>query len=145
MSSTGSGAAGPADFASFMKQREQAAAAYVRGDPSLLDAIVPSEGAATFLHPRGAIVVGAAEVRAQYDRDSASFEPGGTTHFEVLQSGASGELAFWTGFQVAEVRMRGRQASVPMRLRVTEVFRRAETGGWELVHRHADSAVEERK
>ncbi|MGD0674379.1 MAG: nuclear transport factor 2 family protein [Polyangiaceae bacterium] len=145
MSSTRGSATAPADFADFMKQREEAAAAYVCGDPSPLDAIIPGDGAATFFHPRGPFVVGAAQVRARYDDDAASFESGGTTHFEVLQSGASGDLAFWTGFQVAEVRMRGRDALVPMRLRVTEVFRRTEKSGWNLIHRHADPAVEEKR
>lgn len=87
MSSTRSGTTEPADFAAFMKQREEAAAAYVRGNPSPLDAIVPADGAATFFHPRGPVVVGAAEVRARYDHDATSFESGGATHFEVLQSG----------------------------------------------------------
>jgi ketosteroid isomerase-like protein len=145
MSSTRSNTTEPADFAAFMKRREEAAAAYVCGDPSPLDAIVPGDGAATFFHPKGPFVVGAAEVRARYDHDAASFEAGGTTHFEALQSGASGDLAFWTGFQVAEVRMRGRDALVPMKLRVTEVFRRTETSGWKLVHRHADPAVQEKR
>lgn len=137
MSSTGSHAREGDDFAAFLKTREESAAAYVRGDPAPLDAIVPSDGAATFFHPRGALVAGAGEVRARYERDAASFEPGGTTHFEVLQSGASGDLAFWTGLQVAEVRMRGDGARVHMRLRVTEVFRNV-GDGWKLVHRHAD-------
>jgi ketosteroid isomerase-like protein len=144
MGSTRSSATEPADFEAFMKQREGAAAAYVCGDPSPLDAIVSGDGAATFFHPRGPSVVGAAEVRARYDHDASSFEPGGTTHFEVLQSGASGDLGFWTGFQVAEVRLRGRDALVPMRLRVTEVFRRTE-GGWKLVHRHADPVADEKR
>ncbi len=132
------------DFASFMKLREEAAAAYVRGDPAPVDAMVPGEGGATFFHPRGPVVVGAAEVRARYERDASSFDAGSTTHFEVLQSGASEDLGFWTGFQVAEVRMRGRDVPVPMKLRVTEVFRRTESG-WKLVHRHADPAVEDKK
>jgi ketosteroid isomerase-like protein len=128
-----------------MKQREEAASAYVCGNSSPLDAIVPGDCAATFFHPRGPFVVGAAEVRARYEHDAASFESGGTTHFELLQSGACGDLAFWTGFQVAEVRMLGRDALVPMRLRVTEVFRRTEKSGWNLVHRHADQAAEEKR
>ena len=145
MSSTDRSVTEARDFAVFMKQREQAARAYVCGDPSPLDAMIPGDGAATFFHPRGPVALGAADVRERYEKDAASFESGGTTHFEVLQSGASGDLAFWTGFQVAEVRMRGRDALVPMRLRVTEVFRRSETSGWKLVHRHADPAVEEKR
>lgn len=140
--STAGDTAAQEDFATFMKRREEAAAAYVRGDPSPLDAMVPGDGPATFFHPRGPVVVGAAEVRARYDRDAGSFEAG-TTRFEVLQAGASGDLGFWTGFQVAEVRLRGRDAAVPMKLRVTEAFRRGERG-WQLVHRHADQVTEEK-
>src|ERR1019366_9436472 len=68
MSSTRSSATEPADFAAFMKQREEAAAAYVCGDPSPLDAIVPREGGATFFHPRGPFVVGGAEAGARCSR-----------------------------------------------------------------------------
>lgn len=41
--------------------------------------------------------------------------------------------------------MRGRDALLPMKLRVTEVFRRTEKGGWQLVHRHADPVVEQKQ
>lgn len=77
MSSTRSDATEAADFAAFMKQREQAAAAYVCGDPSPLDAMTRNDGGGTFFHPGGAVVVGAVEVRARYERDAASFEPVG--------------------------------------------------------------------
>jgi hypothetical protein len=54
---------------------------------------------------------------------------------ELLQSGSSGGLAFWTGLQHAEVQMDGRR--IPMTLRITEVFR-VEERKWKLAHRHAD-------
>jgi ketosteroid isomerase-like protein len=59
----------------------------------------------------------------------------------VLQSGADGDVAFWTGFQKAEVKMNGNDKPVPMKLRVTELFRFRD-GGWKLVHRHADPSAE---
>jgi len=58
-------------------------------------------------------------------------------NLEVLQMDASGDLAFWTGFQHATVHFGDRDQPVPMRIRVTEVFRR-ENGKWKLIHRHAD-------
>jgi NAD(P)H-dependent FMN reductase/ketosteroid isomerase-like protein len=128
------------DFAGFMKIREQAAAAYVRGDAAPLDAMLPGTGAAGFFPPNGGSVQGAKAVAARYDKDAKSFSPGGTSKLEVLQSDASGELAFWTGVQTAKVRMGGGKKKIAMKLRITELFR-FQDGGWKLIHRHADPAV----
>jgi NAD(P)H-dependent FMN reductase/ketosteroid isomerase-like protein len=125
------------EFESFMKQREKVAAAYSSGDASLLDAIVVHDGTATFFPPSGGVVSGAREVAAQYDAGAHAFSPGSTTALEVLQSGASGTLAFWTGFQNFEGKMGGKE--MKLRLRITELFRR-EGGAWKLFHRHADPA-----
>jgi NAD(P)H-dependent FMN reductase/ketosteroid isomerase-like protein len=124
------------DFEDFMKRREAAAHAYVRGDASMLDALVTRNGPATFFHPRGDVVQGAEAVAKRYDADAKSFDPSGQSTLEILQSGAGGDVAFFTGFQTAEAKIRGKPVS--MRLRITEVFRRI-AGEWRLVHRHADA------
>ena len=129
------------DFGSFMKQREQAAMAYTNGDAAPLDDIVPRSGDASFFPPHGGSVRGASDVAARYNHDAKLFAPGGSTKLEVLQSGADGDVAFWIGFQKAEVRMNGNDKPVPMKLRITELFRFRD-GGWKLVHRHADPAAE---
>jgi NAD(P)H-dependent FMN reductase/ketosteroid isomerase-like protein len=134
-----------ADFSVFMKQREKAAAAYTNGDAAPLGDILPRKGDASFFPPHGGAVCGAANVAARYDKDAKSFAPGGSTKLEILQSGFGGDVAFWTGFQKAEVRMNGNDKPVPMKLRITELFRFREGGGWELVHRHADPAAEVKK
>lgn len=54
---------------------------------------------------------------------------------------ASGDVAYWAGFQRSNIRMQGKVQAIPMDLRVTEVFRRQD-GAWKLVHRHADTLVE---
>ncbi|MBV9947408.1 MAG: NAD(P)H-dependent oxidoreductase [Myxococcales bacterium] len=125
----------PTDFQAFMKRREAAARAYVGGDSTPLEKLVAREDPATFFHPGGDLVQGASTVVQRYEDDARSFDPGGENRLEVLQSGSSGDLAFWTGIQVAQASLRGRR--VAMKLRVTEVFRREE-GEWRLVHRHAD-------
>jgi NAD(P)H-dependent FMN reductase/ketosteroid isomerase-like protein len=127
-----------ADFGNFMKQRETVASAYSSGDAAPLDAIVTRDGDATFFPPGGGFTSGATEVVTRYDADAKAFSPGGHTKLEVLQSGSSGHLAFWTGFQAFEGKIGGKD--VAMRLRITELFR-LEGGEWKLFHRHADPAA----
>ncbi len=130
-----------ASFEAFLRQREAAARAYTTGDPAPLLAMTASDGQVTFFHPGGQTFQGPGPVRADFAEGSAMFGPSTTTHFEVLDSGASGDLGWWTGVQVAEAELRGRAGRVPMRLRITEVFRR-EGDAWLLVHRHASPAAE---
>ena len=122
-------------FEEFMKHRSQAASAYSNGDCGPLDAITARTGTATFFPPSGGVIVGADEVMARYDEDAKSFSPGAKSKLEVLDSGASGQLAFWTGTQHFEGKVRGQDAK--MKLRITEIFRLVQSE-WKLVHRHAD-------
>ena len=80
---------------------------------------------------------GASEVAKRYLGDAAAFHDNGVSRFEVLQKGADGEMAFWTGFQVATAQIGDMPNPTSMRIRVTEVFRRID-GEWKMVHRHAD-------
>ena len=125
------------EFEQFMRQREEAARAYVNGDPESLDRISTSAFPATFFSPRGDFVQGASEVSARYNTDVKAFDSGSQSTFQVLQMAASDGIAYWVGFQRASVRMRGKADAVPFDLRVTELYRR-EGDEWKLVHRHAD-------
>ncbi len=125
------------DFDDFMEQRMAAAGAYMTGDASPLVRLLAVDSPATFFAPRGGVVQGATEVGARYVGDAHDFRAPGTTRFEVLQVGASGELAYWVGVQHATVQTGDMTQPAPMQLRVTEIFRR-ENGAWKLVHRHAD-------
>ncbi len=129
-------------FDEFLQQRQQAAAAYVRGDVAPLDRLVATEGEASFFPPGGGVVTAANTVKARYDADAKSFGPSGKSDLKAVQSGASGGLAFWTGLQDAEVELAGKKQS--MTLRVTEVFAR-QNGSWQLIHRHADMNAEAKK
>jgi len=126
------------DFEQFMKRREQAASAYVRGDAAPLGQVVTHESNATFFGPAGGYEQGADKVYARYERDATSFQPGGESHFEILQMAASDGVAYWVGFQRASAHFANSPKAVEMNLRVTELFRR-EGDDWKLVHRHADS------
>jgi ketosteroid isomerase-like protein len=129
-------------FEEFMRRRETAARAYVAGDPSLVEALAASDGPATFFDPAGGFIEGAKQVNAANRLGASAFGPKGVTFLEVKDQGVAGDLAFWTGFQDADIEVKATGAIVPMRLRVTEVFRRTE-GEWRMVHRHASPARDE--
>ena len=127
------------EFAAFFANRVLAANAYASGDFAPLEGMLAHSGAATFHSPRGDTVNGAGAVARRYREDAESFAPGGDSKLEVMQMGDSGDLAFWTGYQLATVRPKGAGDATQMRIRVTEVFGRA-ADGWRLIHRHADTA-----
>lgn len=129
------------DFDQFLLKRTHAAEAYVNGDPGPLSAIAAASSDATFFGPGGGAVHGASAVLSRYQSDAPMFEQGSTTRLEILHAAASGDVAYWVGYQHAMAHLRGKSAPVPMKLRVTEVFRR-EDGEWKLVHRHADALAE---
>lgn len=130
------------DFQQFMKQRNLAASAYVRGEFSPLEQIVARSGPGSFFGPQGGVVKGAAKVFARYKRDAKSFEPVGRSKLKVLDAGTSGDLAYWVGIQRATARLKGMKQPVPMNLRVTELFQR-DGQTWKMIHRHADSLIAE--
>jgi NAD(P)H-dependent FMN reductase/ketosteroid isomerase-like protein len=131
-------------FDDFMKRRARAASAYVSGDPAPLDAIAAQSGQVSFFPPNGGFEQGAQPVLARYDKDVKAFGGGGETSLEVIQSGSSGDVAFWTGFQSAKVKIQGRSDPMEMKLRITELFRRID-GDWKLVHRHADPMADKQE
>jgi len=76
-------------------------------------------------------------VNAANAKGAQLFKPGGTNTFEVMHMAVDTDLAYWVGIQRSVVNMLGQDSSVPMALRVTEIFRR-DGAEWKLIHRHAD-------
>jgi ketosteroid isomerase-like protein len=127
------------DFAQFLKTREQASAAYIEGDAAPLAALATRTDPASFMPPSGAVVTGAAAVRNAHAEGAKPFRTGSRGRFEIIQSGSSGELGFWTAVHHADMAIAGHDQPVAMALRTTEIFRR-EDGAWKLAHRHAEFA-----
>lgn len=124
-------------FHDFFQVRTLAAKDYVRGRFDLLDEIIAHQGEATFFGPQGDVVSGAEEVARRYSNDVGAFIEG-DTYFEILQHASNENLAFWTGYQVANVHFKGQPEFTDMRIRVTEIFIKTD-GRWRLIHRHADT------
>lgn len=124
-------------FDEFMRRRETASNDYIRGDARSIAEILTNQDPATFMPPNGSVVEQASAVASAQIDGAAAFGPRSSGHFEILNSGSSGDLAFWTGRQVAQMDVAGHHETISMVLRTTEVFRR-EHGHWKLVHRHAD-------
>lgn len=125
------------DFDAFLVRREKISSEYIRGNAAPLTGISTSSDPATFFPPSGDRVTGAAKVNAANRKGAQAFGKGSVGRFEVLQSGSSGGVGFWTGIQHADMAIRGKKERSKMQLRVTEFFR-IERGEWKLVHRHAD-------
>jgi ketosteroid isomerase-like protein len=132
------------DFERFMKQRSEAARAYINGEAAPLGEIAARHDPATFFKPSGGSIQDAEAVWSQYQLDAENFERGSDGQLEILHLAADEKLAYWVGFQHATAHLRGRPEAVPFNLRVTEIFRR-EGESWKLIHRHADPLVSEPK
>ena len=137
------GMTGKNDFEHFLQTREAAARAYVNGESGPLAELSSREDPASFFGPRGGHLLGAGAVSETYRRDAGAFHSGSKTHFEILHRGESGDLGYWVGYQHAQVYLGEPAKLTPMKLRVTEIFRRG-AGGWKLIHRHADTTAEQR-
>jgi ketosteroid isomerase-like protein len=128
---------GMGEFEQFFEERAAAAASFVNGDAAPIVALLPKEGLASFHSPGGETLSDSAAVADAFAGQAAPFRPGSSNRFDILQRRVSGDLAFWTGFQIALAHIQGQDQPREMRIRVTEVFQRL-GGEWKLIHRHAD-------
>jgi ketosteroid isomerase-like protein len=120
-----------------MQTREQAARAYVNGDAGPVDALSTDTSPASFFGPDGGVIAETGAIRDAFRSGARTFAPGGESSLEVLDAREGGDIAYWCGVQHATVRLAATGDTVEMPLRITEIFRR-EQSGWKLVHRHAD-------
>ncbi len=128
------------DFKTFMRtDRDAAALAYCRGDGAPIAAIATDDDPASFFGPDGRVTQGADAIKEAYVKGAQAFGPNGESRLDIVQMAEGGDIAYWSGLQVATVEMDGKR--VPMALRITELYRRGD-GDWKLVHRHADKADE---
>jgi ketosteroid isomerase-like protein len=82
-------------------------------------------------------VIGSEEARQVFRWLATRFSNLTDYRFELVATGASGDLAYTVGYEHITVSMDGGPVA-PLTLRVTHLYRR-EDGEWKIVHRHADA------
>lgn len=126
------------DVAALVRDVEQAAVAYIRGDMDSYLALITHAEDYTLMQPFGGDTVRGFDASDALAR-TRGFFGGGEAAVELEQAYVSGDLAVL----VLVERQHGEVGGLPDQdwsLRVTMVFRR--TGpGWQLAHRHADTLV----
>ena len=95
---------------------------------------------ATLMGGFGGLVVGGSSATPRQRRRTSQFESG-EGDIELVASGLTGELAWLVMIERARVRFTNADKPARWELRVTELFRR-EDSGWIRIHRHADPLVD---
>ena len=125
----------------FLESFEEGTRRFMNGDTALWMENVSRRGDVMIMGAWGAYEKGWPEVQARYEWAGARFrDSGAKLTVEYLTSFQSGDLAFTTAIERAEVRVAGQEKAAPMALRVTHIFRK-EDGAWKLILRHADPLV----
>jgi ketosteroid isomerase-like protein len=119
---------------SVLPRLTQADTALVNGDAAPRIAIWSHEDPVT-LFGAARTDSGWTEIQQVFESLASQFS-NGTYEYEVVASGASGDLAYIAGIEHSAVSVGG-AAPEAFELRVTTVLRR-ENGEWKVVHRHAD-------
>src|SRR5690349_10847739 len=96
-------------FSEFMKQRENAASAYCRGEcrgeAEAVLALSTVRKPAGFFGPDGKALRGPEPVRQAYEAGAAQFGSDGESQFEIYQAAEGGDIAYWSGLQRAIVEL----------------------------------------
>jgi ketosteroid isomerase-like protein len=77
------------------------------------------------------------QVAPAFDLLASRFSDCTSFRYEIIASGASGDLAYIAGIEHTTASIGGAEP-LPYALRVTTVFRR-EDGEWKIIHRHGDA------
>jgi len=125
----------------FLETFEEGTRRFMNGDTALWMENLSRRSDVMIMGAWGAHEKGWPDVQARYDWAGARFrDSAAKLSVEYLTSVQSGDLAFTTAIERAEVKVVGQDKAAPLALRVTHIFRK-EDGAWKLVLRHADPLV----
>jgi ketosteroid isomerase-like protein len=111
--------------------------AFVRGDPSPLQALFSQREDMTLANPFRPAQRGWPGVRDTMARAAEHYQDGHALGFDQLAKYVSGDVAYIHELERFEAKMGGSDQVTPVSLRCTTVYRR-EDDSWRIVHRHAD-------
>ncbi len=122
-------------LAAVLPRQSQADLALLNGDSGPRKMLWSHEDPVTVLGA-ARTVSGWHEVESLFDWLGSNFSNGDLYELDVTAANVSGDLGYVVGAEHSRASVGG-EASAPIELRVTLIFRR-EDGEWKEVHRHAD-------
>jgi ketosteroid isomerase-like protein len=127
------------EAAALIERSAEANAALMRGDVDRYRTLVPVSSDFTLMSPFGGAPTHGPQLTTERWEAMRRFFRNGTLQQELVQSYVTADMVVLATIERARVEVGGLPAQ-DWALRVTLVYRRAETG-WQLVHRHADPLV----
>jgi ketosteroid isomerase-like protein len=125
------------DLEVVIEKSHEAIDAFVRGDPSPLQALFSQRDDVTLANPFGPAQRGWPQVRDTMARAAEHYRDGHVLGFDRIAEHFAPEIACIHELERLEAKMGGSHETTRVSLRCTSVFR-LEDGGWRIVHRHAD-------
>ena len=131
------------DLEATIEESHRALDAFLKGDPAPLQALYSQRDDVSLANPFGPAQRGWPQVRDTMARAAEHYRDGRALGFDRISEHVTAELASIHELEGFQAKMGGSEEVTPVSLRCTSVFR-LETGGWKIVHRHADPITDTR-
>ena len=131
---------GNSGFEDALAQARAALTMITRGDPSGYKELYSQKEDITLGNPFGGFGRGRDAVYEQLERAASYYRGGEPATCEAIAKSVGEDLAYTVEIERLRAKVGGREDLSDVALRVTCIYRR-ESGGWKLLHRHADPAV----
>jgi ketosteroid isomerase-like protein len=131
------------DFRAVLHRTVAALNALLTGDPQPFNGLWSRADDVSVFGGFGGFERGWHRVEQDTRLAASRFTNGQLIGIELVTLGASanGDLAFSVWIERAQARLVGSDATIPLAVRVTHIFRHEE-GAWRLLHRHGDRSTE---
>ena len=126
------------DLDEALERYHSAMAAFMKGDHEPAGRLFSERDDVTLGNPFGPFARGWTQVVETMERAAAHYRDGDADGFDTISRYVGPDLACTVEVERLRSKVGDREVPSPVELRVTTVFRR-ESGGWKIVHRHADA------